>query len=69
MARLTKAQENYISTMFADYCDKITKDTTDGKIFKLCREFLDKIKEAEIEIDREQRFYFDLKKVRDERRN
>ena len=67
MAKLTKAQENYISIMFNEYCDKIKKSTKDGEIFKLCRNFLTEIKDAEIEIDGKQKFYFEFKKVRDER--
>ena len=68
MARSTKNQEHYISIMFNKYCDRIKdKNTTDGEIFKICRNFLTKIKEDGIELDKKQRFYFDFKKVRDER--
>ena len=66
MAKLTKIQEDYISTIFTDYRNRINKNTKDGEIFKLCRNFLTEIKEAGIELDRGQRFYFEFKKVRDE---
>ena len=68
MAKLTKAQENYISATFNNYCTRIYKNTKDGEIFKLTRNFLTEIKERGIELDGKQRFYFEFKKVRDEKR-
>ena len=63
----TKIQEEYINIVFNNFRDKITKSTTDGKIFKICRDFLMELNNAGVQMDSNEgaSFYLEMKKVRD----
>ena len=67
MAELTKEQILYVNTFFNNYCKKIDKNTPNGEIFKLCRNFFDELKENNIEYDEVYKCYLMMKEFRDEK--
>ena len=64
MKKYTKEQETYVNSLFNVYCNKIDKDTTNGEIFKLCRNFVDELKDNDIELENIYDCYNKLKEIR-----
>jgi len=68
MAGLTKEQILYVNTFFNNYCKKIDKNTLNGEIFKLCRNFFDELEKNNIKYDEVYKCYNMMKEFRDKRK-